>query len=400
MKKVWLIAKTTYRQQVRSGGFLILTFGLPVLMMIAGAIPFFLGDGGSSLPTIGIVNENDDLTVVNQVQMDEATLTLTAFDDATAAASALQEGMIGGYLVIPPDYLEGGTPTYHADEAPNAALEGALATALRQSTLPDAPEWLPARLDNPATVTYVDGTRGAAITSGPGLIMRILIPVVLALVFGLMVFTSASQLGSAVVQEKDQRAMEIVITSLAPRQLVMGKVLGMGLLSLTQIGVWLAGGALALLLAFSRALDPEVISISWVPVIWAVLLGVPAYFLYAALAAGLGIIAGDSQQARQLAGILGFLGLAPFWLMGIIVQDPNGPLALGLTFFPLTSPMISLVRMALSTVPTWQLVVALALIVISLIVTMWAVGRIFRSAMLLYGQTLRPQAIWHALRTA
>jgi ABC-2 type transport system permease protein len=400
MKKVWLIAKTTYRQQVGSGSFLILTFGLPLLMVIAGAVPFILGNGASSLPTIGVVNESKDLTVVNQVQMDESTLTLTAFVNATAAASALQEGDIGGYLVIPPDYLEGGTPAYHADEAPNAALERALATALRQSTLPDAPEWLPARLDNPATVTYIDGTRGAAITSGPALLMRILLPVALALVFGLMVFTSSSQLGSAVVQEKDQRAMEIIITSLAPRQLVMGKVLGMGLLSLTQIGVWLAGGALALLLAFSRALDPGAISIPWVPVIWAVLLGVPAYFLYAALAAGLGIIAGDSQQARQLAGVLGFLGLAPLWLMGIIVQDPDGPLALGLTFFPLTSPMISLVRMALSTVPPWQLIVALALIVASLIVTIWAVGRIFRSAMLLYGQTLRPQAIWHALRTA
>ena len=70
----------------------------------------------------------------------------------------------------------------------------------------------------------------------------------------------------------------------------------------------------ALLLAFSGALDPAAISIPWEPLIWGVLLGVPAYFLYSALAARLGIIAGDSQQARQLASILGFLGLAPLWL--------------------------------------------------------------------------------------
>ncbi len=400
MKKIWLVAKTTYRRRVRSGAFLILTFGLPLLMVIAGAVPFIIGNGDAALPAIGVVNERADFAVVNQVRIDDQTVTLTTFEDDAAAESALQEGAISGYLLIPPDYLDGGTPTYHADAAPGAAVEQVLATILRQSMLPEAPEWLLARLDNPATVTYVDGTRGAAVTSGPGLVMRILIPVALAMVFGLMVFTSASQLGSAVVEEKDQRAMEIVVTSLAPRQLVAGKVLGMSLLSLTQIGVWLAGAALALLLAFSGALDPAAISIPWEPVIWGVLLGVPAYFLYSALAAGLGIIAGDSQQARQLASILGFLGLAPLWLMGIIVQDPDGPLALGLTFFPLTSPMISLVRMALSTVPLWQLIVALMLILMSLIATIWAVGRIFRSAMLMYGQALQPSALWQALRTS
>jgi ABC-2 type transport system permease protein len=129
-------------------------------------------------------------------------------------------------------------------------------------------------------------------------------------------------------------------------------------------------------------------------------LGVPAYFLYAVLAAGLGIIAGDSQQAQQLASMLGLIGLVPLWLAGVLVTNSNGPLAVALTLFPLTSPMVSLIRMTLTTVPDWQLGLALALIIVSLLLSVWFVVRIFRAAMLLYGQALRPRAVWQALRAA
>lgn len=302
--------------------------------------------------------------------------------------------------MVPADYFAGEPPLLHTAEEASARLEDGLALFLRQASAPDAPDWLLTRLADPTAITYVDNTRGITVSRGPGLVVRILTPLVLAILFGLMVFTGASQMGAAIIREKDQRAMEIIVTSLSPRQLVTGKVLGMTLLSLTQIGVWILGGGLALGLAFGGALHTATINVPWRAVSWAVLLGVPAYFLYAVLAAGLGIVAGDSQQARQLAGILGFLGLAPLWLAGVIVNAPDGPLALALTFFPVTSPMVSLLRMALAEVPLWQLLVALALIVVSLIGSIWFVAHIFRAAMLLYGQTLRPRAIWQALRTA
>jgi ABC-2 type transport system permease protein len=207
-------------------------------------------------------------------------------------------------------------------------------------------------------------------------------------------------MGSAIVREKDQRSMEMIITSLAPRELVAGKVLGMTLLSLTQVGIWAVGGGIAIGLTLSSAVDVQTLSIPWEAPMWALLLGVPGYFLYAVLASGLGVMAGDSQQAQQLAGILGLLGLAPLWFMGLLINALNGPLAVGLTMFPLTGPMIGLSRMALVEVPTWQLITSLAILVASLIGSIWLVARIFRAAMLMYGQALRPQQLLQALLEA
>jgi ABC-2 type transport system permease protein len=207
-------------------------------------------------------------------------------------------------------------------------------------------------------------------------------------------------MGSAVVREKEQRAMEMVITSISPRQLVVGKVLGMTLLSLTQVGVWVIGAVVGIGLALLGTLQIQDLSIPWSALLWAALLGIPAYLLYAVLGAGLGVIAGDKQQARQLAGLLGFFGMGPLYFMGALVGNLGGQLAVGLTLFPLTAPTIALFRMTLSEVPTWQLGASLAIILITLAASVWFVARIFRAAMLLYGQALQPREILRALRQA
>jgi ABC-2 type transport system permease protein len=216
----------------------------------------------------------------------------------------------------------------------------------------------------------------------------------------LTVFASAGQMGSAVVLEKEQRAMEMVITSLSPRELIVGKVLGMSLLSLTQTAVWMVGAGLALGVALFGSLELQSLSIPWSALLWATLLGIPGYFLYAVIGAGLGVIAGDKQQARQLAGMLGFLGMFPLYFMSIILDNLGGPLGVGLSLFPLTAPTITLIRMAMTDVPLWQLITSFTVIVASLTASVWFVARIFRAAMLMYGQTLQPKQIIRALRQA
>jgi ABC-2 type transport system permease protein len=399
MSKIWLIATTTYRRRIRSSTFLFLTFGLPVLMVIAGAIPFIRARGGD-LPAVGYVDQTGRLAPVTQVAIEDVTLTLTAYADIGAAQAAYQRGEIAGYLVIPGNYFQGQPAAFYAKEEPGGKLEEALTAFMRRAMLPDEPAWTLDRLADPSEVTYVARDSGEEIAQGPAVVVRFATPLVLALVFALAVLTGASQMGSAIVREKDQRSMEMIITSLAPRELVAGKVLGMTLLSLTQVGVWAVGGGIAIGLALSSAVDVQTLSIPWEALMWALLLGVPGYFLYAVLASGLGVIAGDSQQAQQLAGVLGMLGLAPLWFMGLLINALNGPLAVGLTLFPLTGPMIGLFRMALVEVPTWQLITSLAILMASLIGSIWLVARIFRAAMLMYGKALRPQQLLQALREA
>lgn len=400
MKKIWLVAKETYKRRVRSGNFLILTFGLPLLMIIAGAIPFFLAAGGAP-QAIGLVDRSGELAPPGQVPMDDGgSLQVQTFDTEETARAAYQAGDIGGYLVVPAGYLDGEQVAYSADEAPGDATETALAEVLRRAQVPDAPPWLFERLTDPSKRVFVAVDSGREVAEGPGLILHFATPAVLGIFFAIAVLLGSSQMGAAVVREKDQRSIEMMVTSLRVRELVAGKVLGVSLLTLTQFAIWGAGAAIGLGLALSGLTDLGGLVVPWRAIVWALLLGVPGYFLYGALAAGLGVIAGDNQQARQLAGVLGFVAFVPFWFVGALVQDPNGPLAIAVSLFPLTSPMFNLLRMTLAEVPAWQLFTALAIILLGLAATVWVVARIFRAAMLNYGQSLRPEQILRALRQA
>ncbi len=393
MSKVWLLATKTYRHYLRSGTFLILTFGLPLLMIIAGAVPIISmsRDGAAAL---GYVDQTGRLGLA------PAPEGVTVYDSPAAAETALAHNQIEGYLVVPATYFDGERPTYHSAEEPGIARQQSLTRLMRQAMLTDQPAWLLERLETPSEITYVARDTGERVTAGFGLIVQIVTPLALAILFGLVVLTGVGQMGLAVIQEKEQRSMEMVITSLAPWQLVTGKVLGITLLTMTQIGIWATAGAIGLGLAWNAYGAGQPFTLPWTAILWAALLGIPAYFLYAVIAAGLGIIAGGRQQARQLAGLLGFIGLLPLYFLGMLINALDGPLALGLTWFPLTAPMIALFRLALSQVPLWQLLVSLAILLLCLIGAVWVVARIFRAAMLMYGQALRPRQIWLALRRA
>jgi ABC-2 type transport system permease protein len=401
MIKIWLIARATYRRRVRSGMFLILTIGLPVLMVIAGAVPvlsMFMGSDKTS--TIGYVDLLGGLNPVSQVAREDVRLNMRAFDSPDTARAAFQEGRIDGYLVIPVEYFQGGGARYYAEGEPNAYIESGLQEFMRRAMVADEREWAIDRLIDPSELTYVAREEGVEVKQGPELIVRLATPAVLGALFAFMVFTGAGQMGSAVVREKERRSFEMIVTSLAPHQLVAGKVLGMTMLSLTQLGVWIAGGVAAMALALSSGLDMGALSIPWNTILWGFLLGFPGYYLFAIVASGLGIIAGDEQQAQQLAGMLGVLGMMPLWFLGVLIESPDGAAAVALTLFPFTAPMVGMFRMVVTTVPVWQLSLSFVLIVAALVASTWLVARLFRVAMLMYGKKLRPRQLIQTLREA
>jgi ABC-2 type transport system permease protein len=397
MRKLWLIASATYRRRVRSGTFLLLTFGLPAIMIVAVAIPI-LRELRGVLPEAGIVDHTGRLSKLESVAFEENTLPLSHFPDMETATHAVQGGQIGAILLIPDGYFEGERPRLIMDDTPSETFQEALASYLRIASLPDQPAWLAERFQDPSSLTYSALESNTRVSEGPGLLIRVVTPAALGLLFAFSVFTGATQLGAVVVREKDQRAMEMVITSIRPRTLVGGKVLGITLVSLTQLAIWTAGAAIALGLALSGSLRLSASDIHWQAFLWAAVLGVPGYLLYATVAAGLGVIAGDQQHARQLAGMLGFVGMSPLYVLGMIVNAPNSPLAVALTVFPLTAPTFGLMRMTLTTVPTLEFIAGAAAIVVSLVLGIFAVARLFRAAMLLYGQRLGARQVWTAIR--
>lgn len=386
MKKIWLIAAATFRQRVTSATFLILTLAVPVLSVIAGAFSILTGMGGETQQMLGYVDETGQLAPVETVQAEDRVIQFNAYESQEQAREAYQEGEVGAFLVVPAGYFQGEQPQYYGSDSPNEEVTQALQTFMRQAMLPDAPDWVFARLEDPSQRTFVALGSGETVQEGPALILRIVLPIALALFLAFALLFTSSQMGAAVVREKDRRAMEMVITSLRPIQLVAGKVLGIGMLSLTQFAVWGISAVVGVGFLLAGEVTLAELSLPWRVLLWAALLGVPGYFLYAVVAAGIGIIAGDTQQAQQLAGFLGFFGLVPMWFIGILIESPEGPLSVGLSLFPFTGPIVSLIRMSFVEVPFWQLAAGFSILVVSLLVAVWLVARIFRAAMLLYGK--------------
>jgi ABC-2 type transport system permease protein len=400
MKKVGLIAGNTFKQRVRSASFLILTFAIPIMMVIAGAVPFIMNGDNAPLLPVGFVDQTGQLTPVLEVPVDDETLHLRPFDHLSAAREAFTGGEIAGILFIPEDYFAGEQIRFYAEDEPGARLSAGLRIFMQRALLPESPDWILERLNDPSDQTFIALNSGDKVAEGPALIIRFAAPAALAILLALALLFSSSQMGAAVVREKDQHALEMIITSLRPVELVAGKVLGVSLLSLTQLAIWGLGALLAVLLLVAGEIDLATMTLPWPAIFWALLLGVPGYFLFAVIAAGLGIVAGDSQQAQQLSGLLGVLAVVPLWFAGAVVTAPNGSTAVALTLFPLTAPVISLLRMAFTEVPLWQLLASFAILLSTLLAAIWLLARLFRVAMLMVGQTLDPRQIARIIRQA
>ena len=235
MRKTWLIARQTYKRRIHSANFRLLTFGLPILMIVAGAIPIILGTRAPLSP-IGFVDEirtaRRSLMPPAQVTAGDDTVQVQTFASSEAARAAYQRGEIGGFLVVPGGYLDGEPVAFYGDDSPNAVTEEALGDLMRQSLLPGEPPWLYARLADPSHTIYVALDSEQQVAEGPGLLVHVGLPAALGVFLALAVLMGSSQMGAAVVREKDQRSIEMVITSLRVRELVAGKVLGIALLSL------------------------------------------------------------------------------------------------------------------------------------------------------------------------
>ena len=190
-----------------------------------------------------------------------------------------------------------------------------------------------------------------------------------------------------IVEERSNRIMEILVTSITPTQLLMGKILGLGLLGLTQLVVW--GGAGLILMNVGQQF-PFLNGISFpldLMVVFVVFFLV-SYFLLASLMAGIGAVVGSEQESRQFASLISLVLVIPFFFLTTFINNPNSNLALALSFIPFTSPITILLRMGFGSVPFWQIAVSLLILLVTTLFVIWASARVFRWGLLLYGKRI------------
>jgi ABC-2 type transport system permease protein len=219
-------------------------------------------------------------------------------------------------------------------------------------------------------------------------ILLFILPILSGFLFILAVNISAGYLLQAVVEEKENRTMEIMVTSLSPTQLMTAKVIGNLSVGLTQLVVWIIFGIIGILALFRFFPDLQSTNIDFSFLLLTTLVFIPAFVMIAAMMAALGATTTNTSEAQQIAGIFTLPMVIPYWFMGVLMEKPNSPLSIFLSLFPFTAPVVMPLRAAFSNIPFWQIVLTIALLFLFAIIALWIAGKAFRLGMLRYGKKL------------
>lgn len=409
-RKVWTIARHEYLTNVRRTGFIVMTALIPALGLIALLLIVLLMPRGDEVADwlerqfdvgrkpIGVVDRSGYFTPI----LPEYRETFVLYESQEAAEAALRAEELQAVLVIGEDYLNSGEIVALTREsfgeaaiADSARVRRFLIAHLLTDKVDPA---LAHRAADPLENLQSRVLSGTGQARSGGMVFTFLIPYFLALFLIMTIFASSGYLLQSVAEEKENRIVEIILSSVRPTELLAGKVLGLGALGLTQVLIWLGsawgftGGAAALLALVGSVGIPARVFVLGVVYY---LLG---YLLYAVLMAGVGALGTTMRESQQLAGIFSFIAVIPYMLASFVMINPNVPIARVFSFFPLTAPTMMMLRIPLGEVPWVDVAGSIGVLLLSIPAALWFGAKLFRVGLLIYGKRPTLREIWHILR--
>jgi ABC-2 type transport system permease protein len=393
--KWWLIARHEFQVNIKKRSFLFGAFGVPLLLTVVLVIVFAIQiDAEENTERIGSVGYVDLAGVLSDgISVPE---NFQTYENEDTARAALEAGEIGAYFVVAVDYLETGNVAVTSRTAVPEALTDQFDEFLIANLGRDLEPEILGRLIDPIENTLYIVDSGRSIKE-EGIIGLFIAPFIFIFVFLIGSQTTSGYLMSGVVEEKSNRIMEILVTTVTPFQLLFGKIVGLGALGLLQLVVWVGVAAVGLSLGQSIPfLSGVIIPLDFVIV--GVIYFLLGYFLMASVMAGVGAVVGSEQESRQYAGIFSLLFSIPFFLIISFFTDPEGPVVTFLCLFPFTSPISVMLRMAFASMPLPLLLASIGILILTTLFVVWGSARIFRWALLMYGKRPSLREIIRSLR--
>jgi len=390
MNKTLLIFRHEFLHAIKRKGFIILTIIVPVLALIGIGVFQLVSTDEPPLVervTIGYVDEAggfDQYTTQGYIE-------LVRFDMPSDATAALINGDVAEYFVIPSGYLSAGIINRYTLErqleTPPAITTG-IKNFLTSNMLADkVPPETVYRIEAPLELVTTRLTETGEIATEQGGYGNVIIPAMFSLLLALSLQASTVYLVQGLGDEKESRLIEVLLSSVSPRQLLTGKVLGLGAAGLVQVVVWLA--SLPLLLNLASSTIGGFFGTIQLPANFLVL-GIVyfllGYSLFAALSAGVGAISPSVREGQQLSMIYAMLVYVPLWFASFLFIFPDSPIWTVLTIFPITAPIAVMLRLGVTGLAAWELAASLTVLVLSIILVMFLAIRAFRVYLLMYGK--------------
>lgn len=417
-RKIWSVALFEMISTFKRKGYLIATFGMPLILVAYGAvisgIGFFISASEDSAEHVyGLVDEAAFLQLEDELRtspvpdevrdaleatgagsaadmLEMGSTTLRPYAQADAARADLLDGELTGYFVIPEDYLDTGVVTRYVSETATLNIGDAgdaLRRLLRERLLEMAAEpEMHDRLRSP--VARFDGytlaADGSIVESGiAGLVLRMVVPVAFVILLFISLMMNTTYLVQGTSEEKENKVVEVLLAAADPDEILAGKLLGLGVTGLFQVLVWfsmlLLGGLL-----FAGMLAGLGVDLPWGSMAIALPMFAAAYLFFGALMLATGSLGGSMKEAQQYSGLWAMTAALPMMFMGVLLQQPHGTVAQVLTWIPFSAPVTVLLRMALEPdgMRWWEVVGPLLVLAGAVFLALRIGARLFRLGLL------------------
>jgi ABC-2 type transport system permease protein len=389
MHKFWLVAKQEYRNRTHKRSFILGTLIIPILMGVIITVTVIIIETQMDDRPFGFVDYSGVLEGASMPDDEVETVEIIAFPDEESANAALNAEEIQGYHLIPKDYLDTlFVDLFFLEEAPDTRVLVDFDDYVRANLVDGVPSTVQYRIMDGTTLTVksMDGAREFQ-NSGGGIISMVM-PLAIAMFFLFAVMGASGYFLQVVTDEKENRTMEIMLTSISPTQMIAGKSVGLVAVGLTQISIWIASIAVAWVVA--QQFFEELISVKlpWDVLIIFAAFFLPSYAIIAGMMITIGAVVTELQEGQQLSGVFNLLFTFPIFFSGLVFAAPNSPLLVVLSFWPTTSLMTIVMRWGFTTIPFWQIATSWFICIITALIMVWVASRVFQIGMLRYGQRI------------
>ena len=389
MRKIWQVALHEYQTHVLNRRFLFGLLSVPLVILIMVGLVFLIISLDINTTPIGYVDQSGLLSDPVPAPKPDAPyrpVPMLPFKTESEARSALESGKLQAYYVLPADYRTSGElRVMHLNPVKDSSRRqfyNFLGANLLKGTDPA----IAARLVKGADVTVQSTDRSRSLSSENW--FSFLIPMIAGIGFIIAMFTAGGYLMQAVVEEKENRTMEVLITSVSPNQFMAGKIIGDTCVGLTQILAWMLFIVVPILVERNAFTFLQAFQLSTQTLMVLVFTMLPSFVLVAALMATIGATVTEAREGQQMTGLISMPVWIPYMLTGVLMGNPNSPLSVALGMIPLTAPVTMLVRDGLTILPIWQIALSSAIQILFAVGAIWLAGRAFRLGMLRYGKRL------------
>lgn len=405
MKKIWLVLSHEIETIVRSRSFILTLILVPLVGFLVVFIVGILQRNNPSpdltsllLPERPPVKGFVDYSGIILEVPEELGEIVRVYPNESDGLQALKEGQIAVLYVVSRDYLETGKIDLFAQQINLLEDSGnayPVDWLIHYNLLKDKPQLLD-RVVQPLNLK-VEFIATEKPPRDPNDMLTFFVPYGITLFFYVFILGSASLLLSNITTEKQNRVMEILLTSVTPSQMMTGKIIGLGLVGLLQMVVWLVSALI--LLQFSGRTFTALQGIQIPPAIigWGVLYFILGYTIFAGLMAGIGALVPNLREASQATFLVILPLIIPLMFISLLINRPDAALSIGLSLFPLTSPVAMMTRLAATPVPIWQLGLAAVLQALTAVFIIRLVSGMFRAQNLLSGQSFSIKVFLQAL---